>query len=157
MHWVLVGASLAVAQWCVLRRHLSRPHHWAVATAIGAALGIIVSRFGVVLVSVTLAAIGILNFIVPAFDLTGFSFGAWIGVSIGTMQWLVLRSQFRRAHWLLLANGVGWGVSWVVGYSIGVAMGSDTVNEVLEGIITGTTTGIVLVHLLRNRAAESPR
>jgi hypothetical protein len=85
------GATLGAVQWLVLRRRLSLPRSWIVATSLGMASGL----------ALTLALFGT--------STTGSVLllrGVTTGVLIGLAQWVVLRGSVPRA-WGLGADGRG--------------------------------------------------
>lgn len=80
--------------------------------------------------------------------LAGFAFpgllAAAIGVSLGILQWLVLRSLFERAWWWIVASGLGWAVGFVaVTYLLPEQM------AVLQGLILGASIGVAQWLVLR--------
>jgi hypothetical protein len=80
--------------------------------------------------------------------LTGFAFpdllAAAIGVAMGILQWLVLRSLFQRAGWWVLASGAGWAVGFV---AITYLLPEEI--AVLQGIILGASIGVAQWIVLR--------
>jgi hypothetical protein len=68
--------------------------------------------------------------------------GGLVGILVGSLQWLVLRSQISRARWWILASALGMGAGFaldqVVGHLVGLAI-----------------TGTALVWLLRQPAATA--
>ena len=79
-----------------------------------------------------------------------------MGWVVGVLQWLVLRRQMAETGRWVVASVVGWvgfgivdqAVDWV-GYGTVV----QEVGEVVGPAMYGVITGIVLVQLLRQRAA----
>jgi hypothetical protein len=122
---VLVGASLGVAQWLLLRQRLSRAAWWILASAVGIA----VAAAGWWLLEST----------------AGVAVAALSGVSLGVAQWLVLRRQLSRAAWWILASAVGFAVVFVAFDSSVASAATGAVGVVAYGAITGG----VLVLLLR--------
>ncbi len=120
---LLVGAL----QWLLLRRYLTQPSHWLLASAGAAAVtGIVVFGSGAIN-SVSLDAAWIAG--------TGL-----FGSAAGVLQWLVIKRQVPRAGWWVLASTVGW----IVGIPAGEELGWNGL-----GAVHGLITGSVMVWLLR--------
>ena len=114
---------------------------WLLASSIGWALGLaggFAFGFGIGGVVSGTASMGV--------------FGAILGVSIGTLQWLVLRRWISRAGWWVLATAVGMGVGFALIKAV-----TPTLSEVLDGgplygaangglvgVLVGTLQGLVL-------------
>ena len=126
---VTVGGILAgVLQSLVLRRQVARAGRWVLA-CVGAAAVVGVVVFGVGTINVDV----------------GWVVGASLfGTVVGVLQWLVLRPQFARAGWWVLASTVGWLVGMPVGGMVG---------WVGLGAAYGAITGTAMVWLLR----QAPR
>lgn len=76
-------------------------------------------------------------FLLP--DLTG---GGIAGLTLGTVQWFVLRRRIHRAHRWIFASAVGWAVTWSVINP--VEMGANRLDGVLFGASLGVLQSIVL-------------
>ena len=144
----IVGASLGIAQWLVLRRRVSRTGWWMLASTAGGLVGF---AFDGMVLRIMFAA--------PEGDL---AFAALIGASLGIAQWLVLRRRVSRAGWWVLASTVGSVVFLAsVVFSAGAVLTSTSRVAVLVGIVAlvvswavyGAITGGVLVWLLRQPIA----
>ncbi len=149
----VAGASVGIAQWLVLRRHIPGAGWWVLASTVGLPVGFAVG-FAV------LEAVGLTggsHFSGGAGSLV--LFGAVAGASVGIAQWLVLRRYIPGAGWWVLASIVGSaaafaviftvtaGVEETVGYAGGGAVG---------GALYGAITGAALVWLLRQPITQEP-
>ncbi len=119
---LVLGASIGVLQWLVLRRLIPNVGRWTLATAIGFMAG---------------------SFAYPVF---------FMGIGVGLLQWLVLRRDLNKSGWWPLLNAVAWPVGYVAGMvlgSVGVPLLSGLLSALISGLIVGALTGTVLVWLLR--------
>ncbi len=66
-----------------------------------------------------------------------------IGIVVGLLQWLVLRSLFRQAGWWVLLSAAGW----ATGYAVFEALQLDII--VFQGMMIGTVMGLVQWSVLR--------
>lgn len=104
---------------------------WLLATLFGFALGVC----------------GWISFTFPIVDGTDYSFlglsvtAALQGVSIGVLQWDVLRHRVYRAYWWIPATSIGWGVGVP---TAGLVLLAVPANGLLVGIAVGLTIGIVV-------------
>jgi hypothetical protein len=125
----VLGASIGMLQWVVLRRQISRAGWWVLATTLGMGGGFALIRAMTPRVSLLLGG----------GPLYGTANGGLFGILVGTLQGLVLRRQVARAGWWVLtsavAMSVGFALDQVVGQLVGIA-----------------TTGTALVWLLREPA-----
>jgi hypothetical protein len=69
---------------------------------------------------------------------------AAIGVALGILQWLVLRSLFERAGWWILASGAGWAMGFV---AVTYLLPEEVV--VLQGVLLGAGIGVAQWIVLR--------
>jgi hypothetical protein len=88
------------------------------------------------------AAIPTVSSIFGGGPLYGVVNGAVIGTLVGVMQSLVLRGQFSRAGWWVLASALGMGVGFALGQVVGQVVGV-------------AITGIALVWELGQPAQEA--
>jgi len=129
-----IGISVGTTQWFVVRRWhvIAEPAQWIIVTATGWAIGA-----GIMLV----------------FEDPLFLVGLLHGVSVGYMQWLVLRRGLRRAGLWIVAWAAPMALlnvtlsSFVTYY--GFLSLAAFVQWCIDGIIVGTVTGAVLTWLLR--------
>jgi len=122
-----VGAVLAASQLLVLRRAIGPLRGWVTLSAAGLGIGIAVAL-------VLPEGEGLAGAVVA-----GAGHGAAIGVVIGTVQWLALRSRLRYARAWLPLNVVAW--------SVGAATG-DFVGHYADGpldLVTGFCVANVIV------------
>ena len=148
-----IGTGVGVTQWLVLKERVARAGWWLVASAVGGVVG------GGASVGMILGAYVGAGQIMG--DVVAVILG-WVlvGVGIGVAQWLVLRRHVARAGWWVLASVIGWIVGRIAAwFGVGVVAVDVIVGQVMGqvayGVVYGTITGIVLVQLLRQRAAEA--
>lgn len=77
-------------------------------------------------------------------------FGAVIGITLGTAQWLVLRRQIPQAYLWVLASIAGGAVLATSGFAIGGAVGGP-----LGGAVIGAALGIMQWLVLRRQASRA--
>ncbi|HNS50239.1 MAG TPA: hypothetical protein PKO09_03570 [Anaerolineae bacterium] len=123
---VAAGIGVAVFQWLVLQRRMSRSWRWAAYTAAGWAAGALLA----------LAA--------GQFE-PSFVSGLLLGTTAGLAQWLVLRREVRWAFWWVPISAVGW--------STGLGM---ALAPLLAGVVAGAVTGIALVLLVHYPLGPRP-
>jgi hypothetical protein len=132
------GAVLGMVQWLVLRRRLSLPRSWIVATSLGMAGGLALT---VALFSTSTAGSVLLR-------------GLSTGLLIGLAQWVVLRRSVPRAWVWVPTIAAGWALGWAVSRAIGLDL---TPNFAVFGasgaLVFQALTGLVLAWLLSQRAA----
>ncbi len=163
----LYGAVIGIAQWLALRRAIARSGWWVAATTGGWAIAGIVSgalsgTFGGRLTGVgpDAGSIGV------AVSVAG-SIAALFFLP-GTLQWLVLRRQARRAGWWVLAYAGGFLVAVAVSFPVMLIVGRAagwnfpsaqawSLAGLLVGLIDGAITGAVLVWLLRQPVTGAAR
>jgi hypothetical protein len=135
------GALIGVGQWLVLRQRLSDASRWVAASAAGYAVG-------AVLIYSLLS-----NRLVFRLDPTTLSIiqSAVSGISLGVMQWLVLRPHAVGAAWWIPASAAGGIVSGAV-VRIGAVpfeIAPVAAIGVLSGALFGGITGAALVWMLQ--------
>jgi hypothetical protein len=149
---LVLGVSIGVMQWFVLRKHLGRSWGWILASALGWAVswstsfGIDYWRFG---------ATGLSHprYLYYRSDLAGLFLV--VGVMIGVVQYFLFRRQVRRLGWWILASAVGGAAAgriWaIVPYYYSTRMGAphEPGTAFLSGLANGAITGLVLLILLR--------
>lgn len=123
---LVLGASVGIMQWLVLRQRVPQASWWVLATAVGIAFG---------------GAVG---------AIFGSSMGAAVlgVISMGILQWLVLRRRVRRASWWMWVMVVGLGAGLGASQFLGLPLVSLW-GVVLGLPVIGAVTGGVLVWLLR--------
>jgi hypothetical protein len=133
------GAVIGGVQWLVLRRRLSLPRSWIVATSLGMAggLALSVAFFG----SSTTGSVLLLR-------------GATTGLLIGLAQWVVLPRSVPWAWVWVPTIAVGWVLGWAVSSTIGLdRIPNFAVFGATGALAFQALTGLVLAWLLSQRAA----
>lgn len=124
------GAVLGAVQWLVLRRRLSLPRSWIVATSLGMAggLALTLALFG----TSTAGSVLLLR-------------GVSTGLLIGLAQWVVLPRSVPRAWVWVPTVAAGWALGWAVSNAIGLGL---TPNFAVFGasgaLVFQALTGLVL-------------
>ncbi|MGH2522175.1 MAG: hypothetical protein ACRDH2_06695, partial [Anaerolineales bacterium] len=134
----VIGASLGITQWLVLRHHIPQAYMWVVACAVG---GAVISILGFAMGGPVGGPLG----------------GAVIGASLGIPQWLVLRHRVSQAYVWVLASIMGFALGLSAGEAVGFATGEAVgwpIGGTIHGIVVGAITGTALVWLLRQPAPE---
>lgn len=138
---IALGIGVGTLQRTVLWRRVSGGVWWILASAVGGLLTLQAAFFFGF--STSYASLGAL--------LGWIGIVALAGVATGTLQWVVLRKQFSRAGWWVLASAVGWTVS-VIGVRA-LPWGMDDSDAlwgmVATGVVFGALTGAVLIWLFR--------
>lgn len=135
----LIGASLGLMQWLVLRLHISVAGWWILSTTLSLTAGAVIT-WGTLVPSIP----SWINFSI-------------LGILVGGSQWLILKQYSSRALWWVFASLLGW----VLFAEIGVRMAKMFPLEMrymawpLVSILMGAVTGIALIHLLRHPLQES--
>ena len=141
-----------LAQWLVLRRHISRAGWWVLATILGMAVGGVVGIATGVSRQVALAwAVGDGSDVVRT--------GATLGAAVGTAQWLFLRQHFAEAGWWIPASIASWTAGAVAGLSI-VGDCAEFVRCFVGwasfGAIIGAVSGLMLLWLMTRPTSQIP-
>lgn len=126
----VVGGTLGLIQWFILRQHIPQAWWWVLASLVGW----LATAFVVFGASESLIFLG-LPLVVG-------------GAVLGTAQWLVLRQTFAKAGWWLLATimglGIGWHAVWITGFG--------WLSLIVGGAVYAVITGLVIVWLLQRRS-----
>ena len=129
--WVIglvTGAILGVCQALILRPFLKSSGRWVLATIFGWMLGFYLGAELAANLGLTELVFGVVT-------------GGGVGLVLGMVQWLVLRTRFRGAGWWVLANTLAW-LGGMMAYLPGAnAMG------LIYGAAAGILTGWVLMGL----------
>ena len=151
---------MAVLQAFVLRRRLTQPGWWIVASGVGGILGSSVSTYANATVYVEFGVHG-------TFVATVLLTALGVGILIGTLQWLVLRRQLLQASRWVLASCLGMVMGTVVGgFAAGTVLSivNDGIGQepglavftITTGFVGATLhaaiTGYALVRLLQSPA-----
>ena len=183
---VTVGASVGIAQWLALRRHLSRAGLWLLGSVVGMTMGlslsvwlaVVLQRGGRAGMSSALTLVGVAgNF--QDYVISGGMWWAVVGVvagaSVGIAQWLTLRNQLSWASLWPLGSVLGMAIGFPAGALVLGALGSiwhDTIRLwgadvgyiaawaiglAVMGAVSGAITGLALVWLLRHPLPQGRR
>lgn len=153
---VMGGALISLAQWWVLRSHLSAAHRWMMASILG---------WG----TLTFFHIGALGWMAPGTSnlflrsVLGIAYGAYVGLGLGIAQWFAIRRQLHRAwRWIPLNAGL-WAVAIAFGWLVGGTLRSAShlfVSEVLGLMVAwgaiSTLSGIGIVGLIYQAQPSKP-
>jgi hypothetical protein len=136
----IVGLLTGVLQYWLLRRYLPHMGWWVAATIGGWLLGVFLSLIP-----------SWLNWTNPLFNLD-LAFIV-MGLSIGVVQWLLLRRRLPRAGWWIGANVAGWGLLALIteGNSIG-QFGLFTL-----GFLPACATALMLALLMKQVQPPEPQ
>jgi hypothetical protein len=136
---VACGAVIGWVQWLVLRRRLSLPRSWIVASSLGMAggLALTLAFFG----TSTTGSVLLLR-------------GASTGLLIGLAQWVVLPGSVPRAWVWVPTVAAGWALGWAVTRASGLDLTPNfAVFGATGALAFQALTGLVLAWLIAQRAA----
>jgi len=143
----VLGVTVGVAQWLVLRRCMTRTGWWVLASTIGTAVGAYWSvRFELLDLYVGPLYVG------RRIELDALLSGAAFGGLLGVLQWLVLLWRVKRAYWWILASAVAHSASRFTANVVSMILGQPGPMVVHGAVVGGGTaalTGLVLAWLLR--------
>ncbi len=123
---MILGGSIGVLQWLVLRRQVPNVGRWIPATAVGFAVG---------------------SFAYPVF---------FLGIGIGLLQWLVLRRDLNKTGWWPVLSAVAWPLAYLAGLTIGSLNSpflEGLLSAFVTGAFAGGITGAIMLWLLRENRA----
>jgi hypothetical protein len=130
----LAGAVIGGGQWLVLRRLLPGAAWWIAATAVGQAVGLAVGA-------------PLVDYGTEPRDLA--VQGVIAGLTIGSLQSLVLRRGGVNGRWWVLAMPPLWATGWLVTWAGRIDVDQQFFNFGAYGAITFTIlSGVLLVRLL---------
>ena len=135
----ILGTSIAILQWLVLRAHVPQASWWVLASAVSWIL--VGALADLVEIKASLAAV----------------WPAIVGTAVGAFQWLVLRKHVHLAGLWIMASASGWVVGWHAAAAtdeiVAMIVSSDKAGlAVLFAIFAaavGAFTGLALIWLLR--------
>ena len=139
-----IGFSVGIFQWLALRRLVSWAKMWIWVTAAGWMIGFplafslynwLTSIFGIVFTDTWEKAIQV----------------TLIAISIGVIQWLLLRRHISRSGWWILANVIGWNAASLL---VGAGAMVSVMESIPMGISVGAVTGLALTWLLQHSPAD---
>jgi hypothetical protein len=84
-----------------------------------------------------------------------------VGLSVGALQWLLLRRNLNKAGWWPVVSALAWPVGYMFGGGLGAALGTAVgslflgalLGAAFTGVIIGAITGALLLWLLRKNRA----
>jgi hypothetical protein len=115
----IMGVVVAALQGAVMHKQLSHGKAWLVVTSIAWLLGIGLVR----------VISGQINWPDQNAEVWAASLHLFLGIWIGTAQWLLVRTRLTQAGWWLMASAVGW-------LSVGVLNGKS-IDRPLDFLILG--------------------
>jgi len=123
------GAAFGLMNWFLLHGRASGARQWTLINAFGWALGML-----------TMAIVG--N------SLHDFPEGLAFGLSVGSLQWLVLRRQFQHAMLWIVANAVVWAIGTEITFALpyGIFLAGSMVSLIL---------GLIMLWFVRHPAHHS--
>ncbi len=127
--YVVLGTTVGIMQWLVLRRRVPRSGLWILACAVSITTGSYVSQ------------------VMWMYDII--VFGAVFGVLVGITQWSVMRRWVHRAGWWVLASVIGWVLGWF-------ATSAGDFAAFLIGGIASIITGFALAMLFKHPVQQAP-
>jgi len=123
--FIISGVIIAVLQWSVLYKRIQKAWRWIILSAFGW-----VGAYILVLV------------FTPGWNSLN---GPVIGLGVGLMQWLILRTEVDWAAWWIIINILAW--------TTGLTLMPGTLTS---GSLPGALTGITLVILFRFSVKGKP-
>lgn len=137
----IFGTAFGLAHWLFLRRYISGIGAWVPATIIGFALGAAIV-FGPLNTQDTDPSM-----------LVRISHATSVGLSLGLMQWLVLRGRLFHHSYLWMVISVG---AWIAGELAGTFLANLRVEEPIPlltiFLIGASLSGIGMIWLLKEQA-----
>lgn len=143
----LMGAFFGAAQWLLLRKFLSRSGWWIIASFIGYGLPLSINQLDLIPRGEAARVVGPILMVLE------------FGLTLGVLQWLVLRGHVHQAGWWILFTLVGWTLAFgatFVTYITGIYVEPfDMISAFLAPV---AVTGAGLVWLMRrtNLAGAMP-
>lgn len=142
---VLVGITIGIAQWIVLRRYLPRATPWMSATIVGYLLSGIIFAIANNNPARLLRTEVVNNLIL---------FGL-MGIAIGASQRWVLRQHYGRSGLWVLASTVGFQFfMWLV-VDPAHSQGEFLIRSAIAGAFAAAVTGLALVWMIRQPQATA--
>ena len=140
-----IGVVAAIFQWLMLRRQVYQTTKWSVATFLGWTVGMLVGW-------PLLESVGGVLGEIAAF--------AFVGFTIGLLQWLTLRTQIYRAGWWIPASSLAWAtglyiIGWVIAGFVFIRLWQRPKINLPVIPVTQNTTDATLAPT-RSKSAPSP-
>ena len=114
----ILGTSVAVLQWLVLRAHVSQASRWVLASAVSWVL------------------VGALADVVEVKGSLATVWPAIIGAAVGALQWLVLQKHVHSAGFWIMASAISWAAGW---YAAGA------MDEVVSKMVSSERVGLAVL------------
>ena len=136
---ILLGLSIGVAQWVVMRRYLTRPTRWITTTLIGYLLCVVIFvTFNSNRIELDRAKVW-----------NNMLLLGLLGSAIGVSQWWVLRQHYSQAGLWVLASAAGflffmWGI-----VTPSHSQGEFIIRSTISGVLAAAVSGVTLVWLVR--------
>lgn len=137
----IFGALVGLAQWSILRKHLSLTGWWVLVGALSAPVGLFILNLveRALLWSEYSLVLGFVSF----------------GLVIGATQALILQNHFHKVGFWVLANSIGWSLAGLAIVLLTFRF-PDFLKVIADysliGIITSISTGLILVIKFKNTA-----
>ncbi len=148
MSALVVGIPVGLAQWIAMRRLAQVSIAWVLSVSIGLLMA---------LLTLEVMPDGLVGFADDeSVSVLVLSF-TFIGLLVGTVQWLLLRSQFSRALVWLLASSVGTGVAFWLVLGTGLINESGLVAAIVVVLAYTGVTGLALIWLRGQQANNLSR
>jgi hypothetical protein len=140
---ILLGITIGIAQWTVLRRYLPKATRWIAATMIGYLLCAIIFAFANNDPARLLRTEVVNNVVLFAL----------MGIAIGASQWWVLRQHYLNARLWVLASAFGFlFFMWLV-VNPAPSQGVLYLRSATIGAFAAALTGVWLVWMIRQPLA----
>jgi hypothetical protein len=137
----LTGASIGLAQWLMLRRHLGMGPEWIVATSAALAVGLAIGAMAVGY-ETTMSQLAIM--------------GAISGAVVGIVQGLLLRNRFSLWHVWMVAIAALWALGWVVTDAAGIDVAKQfTVFGASGTVVFAILSALLLIAGMRGEKSAS--
>lgn len=132
----VIGGTLGLCQWIVLRRHVAGTARWICGSGLGAGVGLLAGTWLV-------ESIGLVKYDAVDETIALLLLGSTIGLATGGLQWLGIRRRVAASGWWTAGNAAA--------VAAGLAIGGHLARVGLGGIRTATglaATGLVAALLL---------